>query len=185
MSGSNDELLIPTGQLRRHQTFTMSPASTDDVAYPVKGIHRRVFPRGREVGMTLESYDDRPYLTELHIWRARRPKAWAGPFETPLPTMSPVAGAGHKLAPDTAGIQPPLTPINPRPLALAASPIQLRISPHPPVYSPPKLNADQRKAKREQLKTHKWVLDIENERRWRTGMRRLMDEVYEFQSVSM
>jgi hypothetical protein len=51
--------------------------------------------------------------------------------------------------------------------------------------SPPKLNPDQRKVKREQLRVHKWILDIENERRWRTGMRRLMDDVYHFQEGCM
>ena len=134
--------------------------------------------------MTLDTYDDRPYLTELLIWRARRPKAWAGPFETSLPAVPPGAGAGHGPVPDTGGMQPPLTPITPFPPVLPSAPVQLY--PHTqPTYTPPKLNADQRKAKRKQLKTHKWVLDIENERRWRTGMRRLMDEVYDFQSVSM
>ena len=180
------------------------------MAYPIKGIHRRIFPRGRDVGLTIETYDDRPHLSELLQWRAARPRAWSGHALAP---SSPLA-SGTKTPPASGpletGIQPPLTPVGSpiSPLAPGAvsparqadpspsrpvAPRQLaQISQtcmpvifHQPSTTAPKLNSAQRKAKREQLRTHKWILDIENERRWRTGMRRLMDEVYDFQEASM
>lgn len=179
------------------------------MAYPIKGIHRRIFPRGREVGLTIETYDDRPHLSELLQWRAARPRAWSGHASIPSSPLTSGSGIPPASGPLETGIQPPLTPVGSPISPLAPSKVsparQADPSPSRPVTSrllaqikqtcmptgfqqnltPPKLNSAQRKAKREQLRTHKWILDIENERRWRTGMRRLMDEVYDFQEASM
>jgi hypothetical protein len=46
---------------------------------------------------------------------------------------------------------------------------------------PIKLSRDERNRRRERMKQHRWVLDVEHERRFRTGMWLLMEEVLEFQ----
>jgi hypothetical protein len=50
-----------------------------------------------------------------------------------------------------------------------------------PAIRPPRLNRAERHARRERLKQHKWILDVEHERRFRGCMRQVVDRVLEFQ----
>jgi hypothetical protein len=77
-------------------------------------------------------------------------------------------------------VQPPKVhppKIKDRTTALPKSPTK---SPQEDI-KPTRLSRDERHRRRERMKQHRWVLDVEHERRFRTGMWLLMEEVLEFQ----
>lgn len=159
------------GQLRRWQTFAIP--SNPSV---VRGTFRHEFSLGPQV----ESDRVDGALTVSQPPSYPLPIPPSPPSQSVLPprTFTPDPGVKRPMVhPPEVHAKIHFSKTEDRTTVLPKSPTK---SPQK-LTKPTKLSRDERHRRRERMKQHRWVLDVEHERRFRTGMWLLMQEVLEFQ----